>query len=148
MRQFNWVWPVITSEDEAKNAAKGGAVMALVVTACIGGFAILAIATGHSYAGIDGYGLVDAGLFALIAWRLFRYSLPWAVFGLVLALSELCWKLYSYPSSVGVISVIIVLSLVAGVRGTFFLRSERRRNQGPNEQSIESRSGSLPIEPS
>jgi len=46
MRQFNWVWPVITSEDEAKNAAKGGAVMALVVTACIGGFAILAIATG------------------------------------------------------------------------------------------------------
>ena len=146
MRRFNWLWPVITNENEAKNAAKSGAYMALFVTACTGGLAILAIATGRSYAGIDGLGLVDATLFALIAWRLFRYSLPWAVFGLVLALAELCWKLYSYPSSVGVLTVIIVLSLIASLRGTYFLRNEKRHKQAAAELTAR-QPESLPTEP-
>ena len=124
--RFNWIWPVITNEDEAKNAAKSGGVGALFVTVCTGGIAIVAISTGRSYAGIDGYGLVDASLFALIAWRLFRYSFAWAVFGLVMMFAELFWKLSNDPKSAGVITVIITLSLVASVRGTYFLRNKRK----------------------
>jgi len=148
MRQFNWVWPAITNEAEAKSAAKSGAVMALFVTVCTGGIAIFAITTGRSFAGIDGYGLVDAILFALIAWRVFRFSFPWAVFGLLLEVAELCWKLTNYPSSVGVITVIILLALIASVRGTFFLRNERKRNMATPEIEIASPSESQPIEPS
>ena len=126
--RWNWIWPVITNENEAKNAAKSGAGGALIVAVCTGGLAILAITTGRSYAGIDGYGLFDAIMFALIAWRIFRYSFPWAVFGLLLEVAELCWKLSNYPSSMGVITVIILLALIASVRGTAFLSKRGNLN--------------------
>src|SRR6202050_257533 len=127
MSRLNWIWPTITNENEAQNAAKGGAFGALFVTICTGGLAIVAIATGRSYGGIDAYGLVDALLFAIIAWRLFRYSFLWAVFGILLMLAELFWKLSVDPKPIGVITIIIALSFVASARGTFFLRREKNR---------------------
>src|ERR1035438_5574881 len=65
--RLNWLWPSITNENEAKNAAKSGAGAALVVALLTGGIAVAAIVTGSSIAGIDGYSLADAFLFAVIA---------------------------------------------------------------------------------
>ena len=134
-KRFNWIWPVVTNENEAKDAAKTGVFAALFVTLCTGGVAIVAISTGRSYAGIDGYGLVDASLFALIAWRLFRYSFAWAVFGLMMMFAELCWKLSNSTKSVNVITFLIILWLVASVRGTYFLRNTRKVAQAKQEEA-------------
>jgi hypothetical protein len=123
--RWNWIWPTITNEDEAKNAAKSGAYGALFVALCTGGIATIAIATGRSYAGIDGYGLVDAVLFVLIAWRLFRYSFPWAVFGLSIYLAGALLKFRSDPKQIGAMAAIISLSFIASVRGTYFLNDRK-----------------------
>jgi hypothetical protein len=127
--RWNWIWPAITNENQAKNAAKSGAYGALFVALCTGGLSILAIATGRLYVGIDGYGLVDATLFALIAWGLFRYSFSWAVFGLLLWLAEVYLRMSSNPRTIGAGTVIIALSLVASVRGTLFLGNERKSKE-------------------
>lgn len=124
--RWNWIWPVITNEGEAKNASKSGAGGALFVAVCTGTIAVIAIATRQTILGIDGYGLVDAVLFALIAWRLFKYSFPWAVFGLLLYLAEVYDRVHDEPKRFGAVSVIIIMSLVASLRGTYFLRSRKK----------------------
>lgn len=139
---LTWVWPRIANEYEAKAASKIGAFAALFVAVVTGGFAIFSMATGHPQEGIDGWGLVDAAAFVLIAWRLFRYSFPWSVFGIAMFLAELCWKLYYNPRGVTVATAIIMLALVAGLRGTYFLRTAKKHQQAVI------RSENLPIEPS
>lgn len=125
---FRWLWPVITNEEEAKKAAKSGAFGAIFVAIVICIFSLIAIATGQPFAGVNGNSLVDAFLFGIIAWRIFRYSLPWAVFGLLLYLGEISWSLiHNGPQNSRVVAtVLIVLSLIAGVRGTAFLNKIRK----------------------
>ena len=124
--RLNWLWPSITNENEAKNAAKSGAGAALVVALLTGGIAVAAIVTGSSIAGIDGYSLADAFLFAVIAWRLFKYSFAWAVVGSILWLLEVLERLSNNPRSIGAMTVIITLGFVASVRGTSFLSGESK----------------------
>lgn len=123
-KMFTWIWPAITDEQEAKKAAKSGAYGAVFVAICTGVLSLIAIATGDSFAGIDGYGLVDAFLFGIIAWRIFRFSFPWAVFGLLIYLAE-AFLNHDGQESIGAVSVIITLSLIASVRGTAFLNKAR-----------------------
>jgi len=142
--RLNWIWPTITNESEAKKAAKSGAYGALFVALCTGILAIIAIATGNTYAGIDGYGLVDAIVFALIAWGTFKYSFPWAVFGLLLYTAEVFLRLRDDSRQIGFITVIVVLSFVASVRGTYFLSDDKKSKElgvianDPQDNSVDS----------
>lgn len=145
MRRLGWLWPAVTNKDEAKSAANRAAGAVLFVTACTGGLAILSLVKGRPYAGIDGDGLVDAGLFGLIAWRLFKYSFPWAIFGLILMAAEVFWMLSNSASHVGIITVLIMLALVAGVRGTYYLRQEKRR--ALSDLATARQTDNSPIEP-
>lgn len=124
--RFRWLWPVITNENEAQKAAKSGAYGAVFIAVCTCALSLIGIATKEPFLGMDGWGMVDAFLFAVIAWRMFRYSFPWAVFGLLLYSAEIFWKWKNdAPKGNLVVTVLIVLSLIAGVRGTAFLNKVR-----------------------
>jgi len=127
-KMFRWLWPVISNDQEAKNAAKGGACGAAIVAVVTCILSLIAIATGQSIAGTDGYGLASATLFAIIAWRIFRYSLPWAVFGLLVYTLGVFQTFHDGRKSNLSLTLIIALSLIASVRGTAFLNRTRNKN--------------------
>jgi len=145
MPRLGWLWPAVTNKDEAESAANRAAGAALFITACTGGLAILSLVKNRPYAGIDGDGLVDAALFGLIAWRLFKHSFTWAIFGLILMAAEVFWMLSNSASHVGIITLLIMLAFVAGVRGTYYLRQEKRRTL--SELATAQQTENYPIEP-
>jgi hypothetical protein len=91
--------------------------------------ALIAIATKEPFLGIDRWGLIDAGLFAVVAWRVFRFSFPWAVFGLLLESAGIFWRWYQNGQIGNFVGpAIVVLALIAGVRGTGFLSKKGNLN--------------------
>ncbi len=123
-------WPSITNEEEAEKAARSGGYAAAIVAVLTSSIAFLAIGMKESILGMDGWGLVDAFLFAVIAWRVFKLSFPWAVFGLVFYCAEMYWKWSNGGFRGGnvVLPVLIILWLIAGVRGTAFLSKRGNLN--------------------
>jgi hypothetical protein len=124
MRGFRWLWPSIANPSDAENAVKigAGAAMFLAILSCV--LAVAAVMTERPQAGVDGWGMVDASLFALVAWRISERSFPWAIAGLALYLLEVLWGLITFtPGALGIVTVFIVLAFVGGVRGTYFLRN-------------------------
>jgi hypothetical protein len=121
-----WLWPKITNVEEAKQAAQQGAAYAAVVAALTTLVSAYALYVGHAVIGIDGWGLVDASIFAVAAWRLYRYSFPWAIAGLAMMIAEVAFKV-SAGQGPGFLGILIIAGLLAGVRGTFFIRKELKR---------------------
>jgi uncharacterized membrane protein len=67
--------------------------------------------------------MIDASLFALVAWRVSNYSFVWAIAGLVPYLLEVLSGLMSPAhDTVGIVTIAIVLAFVGAVRGTYFIR--------------------------
>jgi hypothetical protein len=130
--RWNRLWPVITNEEEAKKAAKSGAYVAALIAVLNFLVSLVAIITKEPFLGMDGWGLVDALLFAVIAWRLFKFSFPWAVVGLLLYFAEIYsrWTTVGPTKSGGIVTTgLIVLAFIACVRGTLFLSSERQSSE-------------------
>jgi len=71
--------------------------------------------------GIGPLSLVDAALFGVVAWRIWCGSRAFAVAGLSLYSLEVLYAVGTRPPGVGVLTVIIMLALINGVRGTFGL---------------------------
>ena len=115
--------PPIESLSDAQKVARMGTWAACFVT---GMTAILAIASiaGVLPSGIpiDGWALVDAAIFAAIAWGIYQMSRVAAVAGLVIYILE---KIYMHAvagASIGaglLVSLLITLAFVNAVRGTF-----------------------------
>src|SRR6266566_6855533 len=82
-------WSKITDIKTARDAVMQGVGASVFVAAVTGLIAILSIVFKHPVLGIDGWALVDAGLFGVIAWRTYRMSRPWALVGLLLYVVEL-----------------------------------------------------------
>src|SRR5271170_5210149 len=115
MRGFRWLWPSIANPSDAENAAKIGAGAALFIAVLTCGLAIAALINGRPQFGVDGFGLVDASLFALVAWRVRNHSFAWAMAGLVLYLFEVLWGLVSLThGAVGIVMVFIILAFIGG----------------------------------
>jgi hypothetical protein len=66
-------------------------------------------------------GLIDAALFAVVAWRVWNGSRAWAITGLVLYSAEVLMNIVTRPPGVGILTVIVYLALINGIRGTFGL---------------------------
>ena len=66
-----WLWPAVNTLDAAKNTAKQGAIAAAIVAGITALFAILSL-FGVELTSI--WALVDAGLFALIAFGIYKMS--------------------------------------------------------------------------
>jgi hypothetical protein len=105
------LWPDVSDLDGAQKAARQGVVAALFVTGATTLFVMLKLS--------DVTALVDAALFALVAWRIWKMSRVWAVIGLLLFAAEKAYWIYVRGPKGLVMSVIILLGFVTSVRGTF-----------------------------
>ena len=117
---LGWAWPEISDKASARKAVKEGFWGAIFVVACDVAIAIYTLSVGAKFAGhYDAWVLVDAALFAIIAWRIWRNSRAWAVVGLILMLLEIEDKLRNASSTFGLVTVLLLLAFVNAVRGAF-----------------------------
>jgi hypothetical protein len=140
-KRSRW-WPSVDTPEDAKRAVKdaaGAAVFVSVVTAI---FSILAAAHVQfvRQLGIDTWSLVDAVVFAVIAWRIWRQSRIAAWAGLILFSVE---KLYMLSNAQEVsppnliVAAAIILAFIAGIRGTSALHHfESKSVSDTGEQAI------------
>ncbi len=78
---------------------------------------------------IDGWALVDAAIFGIIAWGIYRMSRVAAVAGLVGYSLEKIYMQATLGSKVGsglFVAVIIILAFINAVRGTFAYHRMKR----------------------
>src|SRR5438270_3237718 len=126
----NWAWPEITSEDSARDAAHMAGGWAGVVAGMTTLFSIISMMTGTRIMGASQWSLLDAALFGVVAWQVWRGSRAWAVTGLSLYGLEVLYSVVTHPPGVGILTFIILLALINGVRGTFGLHKyEEMRKQ-------------------
>ena len=124
-------WPEIKDAGTAKDAVHGAVGVSVFIAAITALLAILSLIYKKPILGLDGLALVDAGLFALVAWRIHKMSRTWAVIGLVLYLLEVGERLVNHPSgAVGVITIFFILAFIGGIRGAFaFNRYNKEEGQ-------------------
>lgn len=124
-------WPKIEDVSTAKDAVLGAVGASLFVSAVTALLAILSLIYKKPILGLDGWALVDAGLFALIAWRIHKMSRTWAVIGLALYSLEIGDMLINRPSgAVGILTIFFILAFIGGVRGAFaFHRYSKQEGQ-------------------
>lgn len=122
--QDTW-WPDVKNLESARKASRIGFQAAAIIAGLSGLIGFLALA-GVSLGGYTALSLVDASLFAIVAWRIYLFSRAWAVAGLLLMVVESVDKLSNKPSTFGVITVILILGFINGVRGTFAYQRHMR----------------------
>lgn len=120
MQNKKWYWPDVSDLDGAKEAARYGMWCAVFV-AGVTTFVVLLATFGVSIMGTKPAALLDAVLFAGIAFGLSKNSRFAAVAGFVLFMIEKIYMLMTTGSflSVGVLGIIIGLGFLNSIRGTF-----------------------------
>jgi hypothetical protein len=69
---------------------------------------------------MDAGAFLDAGIFAIAGWRIWRLSRTWAVLALTIFILEGVYAVAVHPlPAVFLIRVTLTLVLISGVRGTF-----------------------------
>ena len=120
LTEGNRLIPPITDLESAANAAKQGIWAAGVVAVVTTSIALIALATGTSVMGVDGFALIDGSAFALIAWGIHHKSRVPAVSGLLLYLLELLAAMADGQGfSGGVTMIFFVSGFGNSIRGTF-----------------------------
>lgn len=111
----------VSTPQESEKAAHGGAGICFFVAAVTSIIASISVYTGKSVIGLDAWAFVDAAVFAFAGWRIWKMSRTWAVVALALYVCESVVRLAGSPKPASglVMTVIFVLALIAGVRGTF-----------------------------
>jgi hypothetical protein len=117
----NWAWPEIIDEDSARDAAHMAGGWAGVVAGLTTLFAVISMVGGVRILNVGPLSLIDAALFAVVAWQTWRGSRAFAVTGLSLYSLEVLYGIVTHPPGIGVLTIIILLALINGVRGTFGL---------------------------
>jgi len=131
----NWAWPEITDEDSARSAAHVAGGWAAFVGGLTTLLAVGSIFAGGPIMGISVSSLLDAALFGVVAWRVWNGSRPWAVAGLSLYCLETAVNVATHPPGVGILTILILIALINGVRGTFKLHEyESARKQRELEE--------------
>jgi hypothetical protein len=124
--RFNWV-SVVDVESAAKAMHTGGwsAAFNCAVTSLV---AMSALIQRHPVLGLDGFALLDAAIFGMIAWRIYRLSFAWSVGGLLFFLMERVEMARSHPTQHGggVITIILFLGYLSAVRGGWYLRTHKQ----------------------
>lgn len=121
-------WPAVNTLEAAKNTAKQGAVSAAIVAVITGIMAIL------SLFGVDTvsiWALVDAGLFALIAFGIYKMSRIAAILGLLLYLWGQIGVITSTGNTNVILFILFVLYFIHGIRGTFAYHNLKKQQPEP-----------------
>jgi len=122
-----WLWPNVSEQDGAMKAIKGASQAAFIVSGITALVAVIALVGGKPVAGFEGWALVDAILMAVAGWRITKHSRAWAVVALVYWTGASVARVLSVSAvgAFGVVTIIILLAFVGGVRGTFALHKLR-----------------------
>jgi hypothetical protein len=127
-----WYWPTIEDESSAKHATRAAVGVSGFIAAVTALAAVLSIVYRKPMLGLDGWGLVDAVIFALIAWRISKVSRVWAIVGLLMYLVEVGYKLATNPSgALGVLTIISILAYINAIRGAFAYHRYRKAETNP-----------------
>jgi hypothetical protein len=119
--RLQWIWPTIVDDVSARKAARNGFASCMWVAGLSLMAGILSL-FGIKIGNFDAWIIVDASMFAIIGWRVYKLSRTWAVLGLILFLAEIYYKVASGErAGIGVVTVILLLGFFNGVRGTFAL---------------------------
>src|SRR5215469_14697283 len=117
----NWFWPDVSNPDEAKKACKVAMWCAIFVAGVTTLFSLLAMsgALKMNNIPVDGSALIDAALFACIAFGLSRYSRFAGVAGFVLFLIERIYMLSKAGPAAGGLffGIFLLLGFLNGMRG-------------------------------
>lgn len=120
MPNMEWIWPTIDDLESAKKAAHKGAAAAFVVTIVTGVVSLLAVRGVAIFKELaDGSGFIDAGLFIIIGFFIYRLSRIAAVIGLLLYVGEQVISIQSNGFRFSIMMIILTSYFIAGVRGTF-----------------------------
>jgi len=122
-------WPKITDVESAKAASRAGVAGAGIVVVVTLAFVVWGLLRGSPVANIGIAALIDAGLFLLIGFGIYRMSRVAAVAGLILYLVELWFTLKTGGTSANVVlPIIIILAFLGGIRGTFGYHKHKRQD--------------------
>jgi hypothetical protein len=146
----NWAWPEIVDEDSARSAAHYAGGWAAAVAGFTAVLALISMASSSTSLKIGPSALLDAALFGVVAWRVWCGSRAWAVAGLTLYCLEIAYNVATNPPGVGILTIIVVLALINGVRGTFTLHkyTAERRLQELNAAQVMTNQSYQPYMPS
>jgi hypothetical protein len=124
----NWFWPAVDTIGAAQDAAKLGAYTAAIVAGITALFAILSL-FGVEITSI--WALVDAGLFALIAFGIYKMSRVAAVAGLLLYLWGQLSQLLDSGRTNWFLVFLFTLMFIGGIRGTFAYHKLKKQQPEP-----------------
>lgn len=114
-----WHWPEISDQATAAEAAKSGFWAAICVAVVTAVFATIALVTQKEVASIDPWAYLDAVFFAIIAWRIKKYSRVFAVIGILLFIIEKAILAQTQGAAGLPLAVIFLLMFINGARGVF-----------------------------
>lgn len=122
-KKDNVFWPDVSSLESAKKAVGYGVGAAGIVAVLTAAFATWALMSPSTVVGfIDAWAYVDAVLFTLIAFGIYKESRFAAVFGLSVFIAEKAYQIHITEKFDGaVMAVFIIIFFISSVRGTFAL---------------------------
>ncbi len=110
-------WPDVSTPDEAREAAKGGATAAWIVAVVTSGFALYA-ALKEPVLNVTVWSFLDAALFAVLGIGIWRLSRLAAIGALALYLVEQAFLWASVGPKNPVMALLFIMFFVGGIRGT------------------------------
>lgn len=122
--QDRWYWPTFGNIADTRQASNQGVIAAAVCAAMTAVVATISALSSQSIMGISPLAYVDAALFAIIAFFVWRRSRVAAVIGLALFAVEKIVQFATQPQAYfGIfVGVALLLAFINGVRGTFAYR--------------------------
>jgi len=139
----NLFWPSVDTVDDANWAIRQAMIAAIavaVLTFIVSALAIAGVSFVKTF-GVDGWSMIDAGLFAVVAFFLHRKSRIAAWAGLALYVGERVFQWATVGPKGPVMAVVFVLAFIGGVRGTQALSRDQRRASSVDERSSAASSG-------
>jgi hypothetical protein len=120
----------LTDLKESEEAAHQGAGVCFFIAGVTAIVAGVSVSLDKPVLGMDAWAFVDAGIFAIAGWRIWRLSRIWAVLALAIFIFETVYAVESSPNvSAGgaYVRAVLALALVSSVRGTFAYQSFKKK---------------------
>jgi len=123
---MSWYWHDITDKDSARYATDSAVWVSYLIAIVSGLIATFSLLLRRRIAGMNGWGLIDAGLFLIVAWRIAALSRTWAVFGLLLFAIEASVatleRIRTSSLTPPILAIIFLTTYINAVRGAFAFR--------------------------
>ena len=120
---MSWYWNEIGDKYSAQYATTTAVWISYLIAVVNGLIAVLSLAYHKPIIGLDGWALLDAGLFAVVGWRIAHLSRAWAVVGFFLyvleTLTSIGTRLVSGSFGIPIMAILFFIVYLNALRGTF-----------------------------